>query len=120
MHASSMPRMLEPLSVLTGTRGQFITEATVRKPGQTAISKIIITCYYMTNTSVSHMITSCIVLPINTLQGNWVEKKRQHSPSNTFLFKDLGRESIDDTLFLNRQTISFIVQPRIFKLQPYI
>ena len=39
----------------------------------------------MTNTSVSQMITTCIVLPVNTLEGNWVEKKRQHSPSNTNL-----------------------------------
>ena len=34
-----MPRMLESLSVLTGTRGQFISEATVRKIGQSAISE---------------------------------------------------------------------------------
>ena len=34
-----MPRMLEPLSILTGIRGQFISETTVRKTGQTVISE---------------------------------------------------------------------------------
>ena len=31
------------------------------------------------------MITTYSVLPVNTLEGNWVEKKRQCSPSNTSL-----------------------------------
>ena len=31
------------------------------------------------------MITNCIVLLVNTLEGSWVEKERQHSPSNTYL-----------------------------------
>ena len=47
----------------------------------------------MTNTSVSQMITTCIVLPVNTLEGNWVEKKRQHSPSNTSLSIPFGERA---------------------------
>ena len=46
--------------------------------------------YYMTNTSVIKMITTCIVLPVDTLEGNWVEKKRQHSPLNTNLCIPFG------------------------------
>ena len=34
-----MPRMLEPLSILTGTRGQFISKTTVRKTVETVISE---------------------------------------------------------------------------------
>ena len=49
--------------------------------------------YYMTNTSVSQMITTCIVLPVDTLEGNWVEKKRQQSPSNTNLSKPFGERA---------------------------
>ena len=49
--------------------------------------------YYMTNTSVSQMITTCIVLPVDTLEGNWVEKKRQHSPSNTNLSIPFGERA---------------------------
>ena len=52
----------------------------------------------MTNTSASQMITTCIVLPVNTLESNWVEKKRQHSPSNTDLSTPLG-ERPSKTLF---------------------
>ena len=54
--------------------------------------------YYMTNTSASHMRTTCIVVPVNTLEGNWVEKKRQHSPPNTYLSTPLG-ERASKTLF---------------------
>ena len=49
--------------------------------------------FYMTNTSVSQMITPCIVLPVDTLEGNWVEKKRQHSPSNTNLSIPFGERA---------------------------
>ena len=49
--------------------------------------------YYMTNTSVSQMKTTCIVLPVDTLEGNWVEKKRQHSPSNTNLSIPYGERA---------------------------
>ena len=52
----------------------------------------------MTNTSVSQMITTCIVLPVDTLEVNWVEKKRQHSPSNTNLSIPFG-ERASLTLF---------------------
>ena len=48
----------------------------------------------MTNTSVSQMLTTCVVLPVNTLEGNWVEKKRQHSPSNTYLSTHLGERAL--------------------------
>ena len=54
--------------------------------------------YYMTNTSASQVITTCIVLPVNTLEGNWVEKKRQHSPLNTNLSVPVG-ENATKTLF---------------------
>ena len=54
--------------------------------------------YYVTNTSASQMITTCIVLLVNTLEGNWVEKKRHHSPSNTYLSTPLG-ERASSTLF---------------------
>ena len=47
----------------------------------------------MTNTSVSQMIATCIVLPVNTLEGNWVEKKKQHSPSNTNLSIPFGERA---------------------------
>ena len=36
------------------------------------------------------MITTCSVLPVNKLEGSWVEKKRQHSPSNTSLSTHFG------------------------------
>ena len=49
--------------------------------------------YYMTNTSVFQMITTCIVLPVDTLEGNWVEKKRQHSPSNINLSIPFGERA---------------------------
>ena len=49
--------------------------------------------YYMTNTSVSQMTTTCIVLPVDTLEGNWVQKKRQHSPSNTNLSIAFGERA---------------------------
>ena len=49
--------------------------------------------YYMTNTSVSQMITTCIVLPVDTLEGNWVENERQHSPSNTNLSIPFGERA---------------------------
>ena len=52
----------------------------------------------MTNISVSQMITTCIVLPVNTLEGNWVEKKKQHSPLNTNLSIPFG-ERVSLTLF---------------------
>ena len=54
--------------------------------------------YYVTNTSASQMITTCIVLLVNTVEGNWVENERQHSPSNTYLFTPLG-ERASLTLF---------------------
>ena len=38
-HASSMPRMLEPLGILTWTRSQFISETIMRKTGQIVISE---------------------------------------------------------------------------------
>ena len=44
------------------------------------------------------MITTCIVLPVDTLEVNWVEKKRQHSPSNTNLSIPFG-ERASLTLF---------------------
>ena len=47
----------------------------------------------MTNTSVSQMITTCIVLPVNTLEGNWVEKKRRHSPLNANLSMPFGERA---------------------------
>ena len=53
----------------------------------------------MTNTSVSQITTTCIVLPVNILEGNWVEKNRQHSPMNTYLSIPLG-ERVSPTLFL--------------------
>ena len=34
-----MPRMLEPLGVVTGTGDQFISDARVRKTGQRVISE---------------------------------------------------------------------------------
>ena len=52
----------------------------------------------MTNTLVSQMITTCIVLLVDTLEVNWVEKKRQHSPSNTNLSIPFG-ERASLTLF---------------------
>ena len=45
------------------------------------------------------MIITCIVLPVNTLEGNWVEKKKQYSPSNTYLSTPLG-ERVSKMLFL--------------------
>ena len=47
----------------------------------------------MTNISVSQMITTCIVLPVNTLEGNWVEEERQHSLSNTYFSTHLGERA---------------------------
>ena len=44
------------------------------------------------------MITTCIVLLVNTVEGNWVENERQHSPSNTYLSTPLG-ERASKTLF---------------------
>ena len=61
----------------------------------------------MTNTSVSQMIITCIVLPVNTLEGNWVEKKRQHSPWNINL-------SVKDILSLSVQPASFSCSPEFF------
>ena len=49
--------------------------------------------YYMTNISVSKMITTCILLPVDTLEGNWVERKRQHSPLNTNLSIPFGERA---------------------------
>ena len=49
--------------------------------------------YNMTNTSVSQMITTCIVLPVDTLESNWVEKKRKHCPLNTNLSIPFGERA---------------------------
>ena len=67
----------------------------------------------MTNTSVSQMITTCIVLPVDTLEGNWVEKKRQHSPSNTNLSIPFGeRASLTlSTYSKNRDHLNIVTIP---------
>ena len=38
-HASSMSRMLEAFGIVTGTRGQFISETRMKKTGQRVISE---------------------------------------------------------------------------------
>ena len=59
------------------------------------------------------MITTCIVLPVNTLEGNRVEQKRQHSPLNTNLHTFWGK-SIEDALSLSGQPASFSCSPEFF------
>ena len=68
--------------------------------------------YYMINTSVSQMITTCIVLPVNTLEGNWVEKKGQHSPLNTNLSIPFGE--VEDALSTSGQPTNFSCSPEFF------
>ena len=69
--------------------------------------------YYMTNTLVSQMITPCIVLPVDTLEGNWVEKKRKHSIKYQFVYTFWGK-SIKDALSLSGQPASFSCNPEFF------
>ena len=51
----------------------------------------------MTNTSVSQVVTTCIVLPVDTLEGNWVEKKAVFSIK--YQFVDPFWERASKTLF---------------------
>ena len=70
--------------------------------------------YYMTNTSVSQMITTCIVLPVDTLEGNWVEnEKAAFSIKYQFVYTFWGK-SIFDALSLSGQTASFSCSPEFF------
>ena len=66
---------------------------------------------YTTNTSVFRMITTCIVLPVNTLECNWAEKEMQHSPSNTYLSTHLGGR-VSKTLFLQVDNLTIFLQPQ--------
>ena len=50
------------------------------------------------------MITTCVVLPVNTPEGSWVEKKRQCSLSNINFFKLFRGKSVQGALSPNAQT----------------
>ena len=71
----------------------------------------------MTNMAVSQMITTCIVLPVNTLEGNWVEKKRQHFPSNTNLSIHFGERASKMLFPRVGNPPVFFMQPKIFNPQ---
>ena len=70
--------------------------------------------YNMTNTSVSQMITICIVLPVDTLESNWVEKEKAAlSIKYQFVYTFWGK-SIFDALSLNGQPASFSCNREFF------
>ena len=73
-----MPWMLDLLSLVTGTEGQFISEATIKKTSLRVFSQHF------------DMPATHNMLPLNTVEGSWTQKKRQHTLSNTYLSTPLG------------------------------
>ena len=59
------------------------------------------------------MITTCIMLPVNTLEGNWVEKKAAFFIEYPFVYCFWGK-SIKDTLSPSGQPGSFSCNPEFF------
>ena len=61
-----MPWLLDLFSVVIGTEDQFKSEATVKK------------------TSLRGFWSTYDVLPVNTVEGRWMQKRMQNSLSNIY------------------------------------
>ena len=91
-----MPRLLDPLSIVTVSVGNLYEKLQCEKlvserfPSPLLASYSV--SYQVSNTWVSQVITTFGVLPQDTVKGSWEEKKRQHSTSTVYYLGPWGKE----------------------------
>ena len=111
-----MPRMLKPLSILTGTRGQFISEITVRKTGETVISEHLCILSellhdkYLSLPNDNHLY--CVTSE-HTREQLGRKEKAAFSIEYQFVYPFWGK-SVFDTLSPIGQPASFSCSPEFF------